>query len=86
MRAPERIIPHLLHRKLPVQPAISQPVDLLHFDLHRNTLFHCLYVADHANVFPGGVQRVERIQRGVQRFAVERAESFIQNSESMRVL
>ena len=78
MRASDRTVPHSIHRKLPVQPAIPQPVDLLHLDLHRNTLFHRLNVADHADGFPGGVQRVERVQRGVQRFAVERAESLIQ--------
>ena len=35
-------------------------------------------MAYHADGFPGGIQRVERIQRGVQRLAVERAETFIQ--------
>ena len=35
-------------------------------------------MADHADGFPGGVQRIKRIQRGIQRFAVERAKPFIQ--------
>ena len=35
-------------------------------------------MADHADGFSGGVQRVERIQRGIQRFAVERPEPFIE--------
>jgi hypothetical protein len=70
--------PTFIHGKFFIQPAVPQPVNLLHFDLHRNTLFHRLNVADHADGFPGGVQRVERIQRGIQRFTVERAEPFIQ--------
>lgn len=78
MRASDRTIPHSFHRKYLIQLAIPQPVNLLHFDLHRNTLFHRLYVADHADGFPGGVQRVERIQRRIQRLTVERAEPFIQ--------
>ena len=78
MRAPERTAPHVFHRKHLIQPAIPQPVNLLHLDLHRNALFHRLNVADHADGFAGGVQRVERIQRGIQRFAVQRAESFVE--------
>ncbi len=35
---------------------------------------------------PAGIQRVERIQRGVQRFRYQAYRSLLSNKESMRVL
>lgn len=77
----------LLHGKRFVQFAITKPIDFFfHFYLHGDTFFHGFHVANHTDGLPAGIQRVERIQRGVQRFAIKRAEAFVQNKESMRVL
>ncbi len=53
-----------------LQPADAEPVDLFHLDLHRNTFFHRLDVADHADGFAGGIQAVQRVQRGIEGFGV----------------
>ncbi|ESC40289.1 hypothetical protein SEENP078_16945, partial [Salmonella enterica subsp. enterica serovar Newport str. RI_10P078] len=68
----------LLHGKRFVQFAITKPIDFFHFYLHRDTFFHGFHVANHTDGLPAGIQRVERIQRGVQRFAIKRAEAFVQ--------
>lgn len=61
-----------------LQPADAEPVDLFHFDLHRNALFHRLDVADHANGFTGSIQAVQCVQRGIEGFGVQRAEAFVE--------
>ncbi len=71
------IIQTSLHRKRFVQPAIAQAVNLLHFDLHRNAVFHRLHVADHPDNLTAGVKGIQGVQGRVQRFAVEGAEAFI---------
>lgn len=68
----------LLHSKRFVQFAITKPIDFFHFYLHRDTFFHGFHVANHTDGLPAGIQRVERIQRGVQRFAIKRAEAFVE--------
>ena len=80
------IIQTSLHRKRFVQPAIARAVNLLHFDLHRNAVFHRLHVADHPDNLTAGVKGIRGVQRRVQRFAVEGAEAFIKKQESIRVL
>ena len=80
------IIQTSLHRKRFVQPAIARAVNLLHFDLHRNAVFHRLHVADHPDNLTAGVKGIQGVQRRVQRFAVEGAEAFIKKQESIRVL
>ena len=35
-------------------------------------------MADHADDFAAGVERIQRVQRGIERFAVERTEAFIE--------
>lgn len=67
----------LLDGKHFIQAAIPQPVDLLNLDLHRNALFHGFNVAYHADDFTAGVERIQRIERGIQRFAVQGAKTFI---------
>mgnify|MGYP006973666730 CR=1 FL=1 len=57
----------LLHRKHFVEFAVAQTVDFFHLDLHRNAFFHCFDVADHANGFTGSVERIKRVQGGIQR-------------------
>ncbi len=52
------IIQTSLHRKRFVQPAIAQAVNLLHFDLHRNAVFHRLHVADHPDNLTAGVKGI----------------------------
>ena len=61
-----------------IETAIAQPVDFFNFNLHRNALFHRLNVADDADNLAAGVERVQRIQRGIQGFAVQRAEALIE--------
>src|SRR5471030_3273133 len=47
-------------------------------DLQRNALFERFHMTDHANHFAARVQRIERVERNLQRLAVERAETFIE--------
>ena len=61
-----------------IETAIAQPVDFFNFNLHRNALFHRLNVADDADNLAAGVERVQRIQRGIQGFAVQSAEALIE--------
>ena len=35
-------------------------------------------MADHANGFTASVERIQRVQSGIQRFAVQRAEAFVE--------
>ena len=65
------IIQTSLHRKRFVQPAISQAVNLLHFDLHRNAVFHRLHVADHPDNLTAGVKGIQGVQRRVRRQLIE---------------
>lgn len=67
----------LFYGKHPVEFAVAQSVDFLHLDLHRNPFFHRFYMTNHANGFSAGVERIQRIKGGIQRFTVERAEAFI---------
>lgn len=68
----------LLHSKRFVQFAITKSIDFFHFYLHGDTFFHGFHMANHTDGLPAGIQRVERIQRGVQRFAIKRAEAFVE--------
>src|SRR5471032_2367566 len=47
-------------------------------DLQRNALFERFHVTDHANHFAACVQRIECVERNLQRLTVERAETFIE--------
>ncbi|CAH0279213.1 hypothetical protein SRABI106_03239 [Rahnella aquatilis] len=64
--------------KFTAQAADAQTVHFGDFDLHRNTVFHRLDMADHADGFTRGIQAVERIQRGIQRVGIERTETFVE--------
>ena len=68
----------LLNGESFIEAAIAQPVDFFNFNLHRDALFHRFDVADDADNFAAGVKRVQRVQRGIQGFAVQRAETLVE--------
>src|SRR5690606_29415889 len=85
-RSPAAWIPSLasasrrsfFHRKTGIEAAVTKADALVYAQLHRNALLHRLDMTDHADGLAAGIKVVQRIQRHLQRLAIQRAEALVE--------